>query len=250
MKHLASAVLAAAFGAGVVPAPALAQRESGSALAAPEDGVQAEEGEAGDSPFGVEILAGTTAPIDVSLGARLVLVDRLLVSGSIGRAAYGSLWSGIARGAIGDAGATLIDPLFEDAWAARLGVGVRPFGQTGIELTVGYARLWTSAAWDMAAAAEVLGWQDGGVSGELTASIGIDAFYVELGLTMKLFDLILLRPAIGWMQTTSARATLSTTMDVPPEMEAMLSEGGAAVGAAIERYGMTPTLSLSAGFEL
>src|SRR5688500_19744467 len=40
-------------------------------------------------------------------------------------------------------GATLIDPLFEDAWIARVGLGLRPFGDTGLEVTVGYARLWT-----------------------------------------------------------------------------------------------------------
>src|SRR5690606_25515989 len=47
---------------------------------------------------GVEVMLGTTAPLDVGVSARLVLFERLYVYGGLGVGVYGGVYDAVASG--------------------------------------------------------------------------------------------------------------------------------------------------------
>lgn len=201
-------------------------------------------GEASVAPAAFELFAGTTAPVDVALGARVVFFERFLITASVGRGVYGGVWGGLANIYGGDDAAQLIEPVLGRAWVTRIGVGVQPFGVGTPELVVGYARLNTSADWDAAtvgAPAE---------AGRLHADIGLNLIFAELGWNLHVAGPFYLRPAIGWMHTLGAGVSLSSNSSQANTAEgrAALAEAETGVEETLRSYGFTPTLSLSAGF--
>ncbi|MFK7998155.1 MAG: hypothetical protein AB8H86_01115 [Polyangiales bacterium] len=189
----------------------------------------------------VEILAGTTLPFDVSLGARLVLAQRFFAETSVGRSAYGSLAGSVALSLGGDEVATLIEPAFSNAWMFRFGFGVRPFGQGGPELSAGYARLSSAATWSAADLSLPAS------AGELAADITLHMLYVELGWSIDVFGPLFLRPAIGWSQVLDANTRLSSSANLSGQAAAAMATAETSAEAIIEQYGKTPTLSLAIG---
>lgn len=188
-----------------------------------------------------EVLAGTTLPLDVSLGARLVLGGRFFVETSIGRSAYGALAGSVALSLGGEEVATLIEPAFSSAWVFRLGVGVRPFGQGGPELSVGYARMASSATWSAADLSLPSS------AGKLSAQISLHMIYVELGWSIDVYGPLFLRPAIGWSQVVGANVDLSSSANLSGQAATALVSAGTTAEAILEQYGRTPTLSLAIG---
>lgn len=197
--------------------------------------------EGAQSLFTGEVLAGTTLPLDVSLGARLVLAGRFFAETSIGRSAYGGLAGSVALSLGGEEVATLIEPAFSGAWVFRLGLGVRPFGQGGPELSVGYARMGTSATWSAADLSLPSS------AGELSAEISLHMIYVELGWSIDVYGPLFLRPAIGWSQVLNASVDLSSSANLSGQAATALVTAGTTAQATIEQYGKTPTLSLAIG---
>lgn len=191
----------------------------------------------GDSIVSVELFAGTTAPIDVHLGARLVFFKRLFLTASGGRTVYGSVLGPIVGQIGGDNAAAIVEPIFSNGWTFRLGAGIRPFGASGPELVAGYAYLGASASWNTAA----FGLPDTGIA--LDASARLDMVFAELGWTIPLGPLFF-RPAVGWTQVLGANVSIAT--------EAQLGRDNIATAATeaediIETYGRTPTFSLGLG---
>lgn len=201
------------------------------------------DAELADEPSVVsaEILAGTTLPLDVSIGARLVLAQRFFAETSVGRTAYGSLAGSVALSLGGEEVATLIEPAFSGAWVFRIGLGVRPFGQGGPELSVGYARLGTSATWSAADLSLPAS------AGELSADITLHMVYVELGWSIDVYGPLFLRPAIGWSQVLDANTQLSSSANLSAQAAAAMATAETTADGVIEDYGKTPTLSLAIG---
>lgn len=227
------------------PTPEASEEERGGELATPPpaEEVPAEDPPATDEPslVGVEVLAATTLPFDVSLGARLVLAGRFFAETSVGRSVYGGVAGSVALSLGGEEVATLIEPAFSNAWVFRLGLGVRPFGQGGPELSVGYARLGSAATWSAADLSLPSS------AGELTADITLHMLYVELGWSIDVYGPLFLRPAIGWSQVLNANTELSSSANLSGQAAAALATAETTAEAIIEQYGKTPTLSLAIG---
>lgn len=217
--------------------------ESGVGLDAPVSNPSTEMTAPADEPslVSAEILAGTTLPLDVSIGARLVVAQRFFAETSVGRSAYGSLAGSVALSLGGEEVAALIEPAFSGAWVFRLGLGVRPFGQGGPELSVGYARLGTAATWsaaDLSLPASV---------GDLSADITLHMLYVELGWSIDVYGPLFLRPAIGWSQVLDANTQLSSSANLSGQAGEAMATAETTANGVIEDYGKTPTLSLAIG---
>ncbi|MEM9068700.1 MAG: hypothetical protein AAGE52_09345 [Myxococcota bacterium] len=189
----------------------------------------------------VEVFAGTTAPLDLYGGANLVFFDRLFLTASVGRTVYGGLAGSAVRGLAGDEVATIVEPLVSGAWVLRFGFGVRPFGQRGPEAVAGYARINGSARWDagsLGVPARV---------GELSADVGLNAFFVEIGWSIDIFGPLYIRPAIGWTQVVGSNVSVSASGATGTQVQNALGLAEDEVSSVINRYGRTPTLSLGRG---
>jgi hypothetical protein len=235
-------------GAFAIPGAARAQDEGALDLAdpaaapAPETALPADEA----SWLGVELLGGTTAPIDAHVGARLVFFDHLFVSGSLGPTPYGGMLGSIARGAGSDQIGTVITELAGEGLALNARAGLMPWGTGGIELVVGFTHLGGSSTLDVATLAGALG-MPAGASGTLEAGWGIDALHFEIGWTMSILDTVLIRPALGWFDVIDSRTTLDAGASASPQMREALDEGEVAIDDAVREYGMAPTISLDVG---
>lgn len=219
-------------------------QESASGLDAPQGETDRGPDEPSQRVAGVEFLAGTTAPLDVWTGVDFVLFERLLLTASVGRSAYGGLAGSIIRTQGADDAAAIIQPLLSDGWMLRLGLGVRPFGKAGPEALVGFARLNASATWDAST------FDLPNRLGSLSADVGINMLYVELGWSIDMFGPVFVRPAIGWTRALGSSVSLTSTVAATGQTAVALEATGAVVEEAIDTYGMTPTLSLSIGARL
>ena len=194
----------------------------------------------GRDRFSLELMAGTTAPLDIWGGARLAISRRWLLSASIGRSVYGGLTSSMVSSFGSERAGAIVSPLFEDAWVMRLGVGVRPFGSTGPELIVGYTRVGAMASWDSATLSlppRV---------GTLSAHVSMNMIHAELGWSIGLFGRFFLRPALGLTKTFRARVSLSSSTSAQQSAATLQTVQETIEGTLVD-YGMTPTLSLALG---
>jgi hypothetical protein len=237
-RAVGRAVGATALGAFLVLAFASASFAQGRALAAPV-------ASRGPTPITVEVLGGTTAPIDVGATARLVLFDRLSIGGSIGGAAYGRPAGDVVGGFTTPAAGSLVSSLIDGGLVLRALVALRPFGADGLELSFGYVFFDHGASATGAQLAGVFGTQvpiDG-----VTAHLTVHALAGELAWTILLFDHVIVRPAIGWTQAFAASASLSAS-GADTNVQQGLDAASGTIASAVARWAMTPTASLSVGY--
>jgi len=202
------------LGVGLAAAPAAAQR-----------------------PVRVELLAGTTAPLDVGARARVVILDRLLFGASAGAGVYGDLFGAIAEASAGTEAATMARGFANGAFVGRLSLGVRPFGD-GFELVFGYTAIHQSTTLP----AGSFGTQTPAVNAELW----LHALHGELAWTFAIGD-FLIRPAIGWTQAIDAELTLATERS-NRRIDAEIARTEERVQTAIGAYAATPTFALGLGY--
>ncbi|MCB9595047.1 MAG: hypothetical protein H6719_20185 [Sandaracinaceae bacterium] len=189
------------------------------------------------SPVRLELLAGTTAPLDVGARARLVLLDRVLLDASAGAGAYGDLFGAIAEPLGGAEAATVARGLADGAFVGRLSLGLRPFGD-GLELVFGYTVIQRSTTFE----AGTFGAQTPAVHAELL----LHALHGELAGTFAIGD-FLIRPAIGWTQAIGSEVGLASER-TGRRIDAALAQTEADMESAIATYAMTPTVSLGVGY--
>ncbi len=192
---------------------------------------------AAQRPVRLEVLAGSTAPLDLGAGARVVLFDRLILGGSVGGGVYGDLFGAIAEPLAGVGAATVARGLANGALVGRLSVGVHPFGD-GFELVFGYTVIQRSTTF----APGTFGAQAPAVD----AALLLHALHGELAWTIAIGD-FLVRPAIGWTQAVGAEVELATERR-NRRVDAALADTEASLEAAIATYAMTPTVSLGLGY--
>lgn len=190
-------------------------------------------------PVRVEILGGTTAPLDLSIHARVAIVDRFLLGASAGMSVYGDLFGAIVEPAAGAQAATVVRGLANGAFVGRVHLGVRPFEGEGFEIMAGYTVIQRSTTFERGSF--------GASYPAVNAALLVHALHVELAWTIVLADQLLLRPAIGWTHAVGSEASLASDGS-NAQAEAALDQMETEIETAVGTYGMTPTLSLSLGY--
>lgn len=201
---------------------------------------RADEARDGDAALALEVHAGTAAPLDVFVGANVVLGERLLLTTSIGVSAYRRAIDSVALRFGGEESAEIVTPLLFGATVVRLGVGLRLFGNGGPEVLAGYSRIMGSATWDAGSFGIPARF------GEISASVGINAVYAELGWAISIGNAFI-RPAIGFTRALGTRISVSAEDANEAQTEVASEAAREAVDGALDDFGMTPTLSLSIG---
>lgn len=189
-----------------------------------------------DDGFALDLGVDLTVPIAVAARMQLEMPGRVL-----GRFVLGGLPDALAEaysGAFASVGgwdaateATVADAL-GGALYLETALGVRPFEDAGLELSVGYVLVWAQTR-----ATHV------GVPARIET--GNHAVHATLGWRALLGDSVFLRIEAGWLHTLAASASVDVGQPStePPGMEEQLE-------AELVRRGFGPTLSISAGLHL
>jgi hypothetical protein len=137
-----------------------------------------------------------------------------------------------------------------DATWFEVGIGLRPSGTPGIEISAGYALLWThrlSTLGSMAPGASALvGPSDSDVIG---IDVTIDTIHAELAWQTEIFDGMSFRAALGWIHAFRHDVSIVTESRDELVVTAM-QELGAALEREIGSRAFGPTLSFALGIHL
>lgn len=256
-SYAARVLLSVGFASALFGGSVHAQ-DSGAALDAPRSVTETRARSADDSSnssdatevserstrrVGIEVMLGTTAPLDVGVSARLVLFERLYVYGGLGVGVYGGVYDAVASGLVNDDAGSIARSLGNGAFVGRVGVGVRPFGE-GLELSVGYLGIRRGVSVDASTVAGAAGMI--AQPRDVDASMRIAAIHVELGWSLRLGERVLLRPTIGWAHGLGARVGLSSEGASATERAAIASIEESLTRGLRDRA-RTPTLGLQVG---
>lgn len=222
-------------------------QEGADELGAPEfadaEAAEAEAEAEADTPssaLALEVHAGTAAPLDVFVAANVVIGEYLLLTSSIGVSVYRNTVDSVAARFGSEESAQVVTPLLFGATLVRLGLGLRPFGKGGPELLAGYMRIMGSATWEAGSFGIPARF------GEISASVGINSVYAELGWSIAIGNAFV-RPAIGFARALGTRVAVSAEDANAAQTELTSERAGEAVDAALDDFGMMPTVSISIG---
>ncbi len=189
----------------------------------------------------------THAPVDIGLQAGVQAPFGLRLFGGHGwmPPGYIGILTGTASRASGDerVRSVLDAATFEgDTWRIQTGYCLP---SVGLYLDVGYSRVNVSGSLDLSnSPLPVLAALDGGYD----ASWTVDTWLVELGYQGEIANRFVLAFAIGAMRAFDAQ-TVVTARDGAPTHPA-LRDAARQVDRSIETYGIVPTLTVRAGFDL
>lgn len=191
----------------------------------------------------------THAPIDLGFQAGVETPLGLRLFGGYGwvPGGYMNLLTGIAESATKDRYAAAL--LRESDYAGhtwRVQAGFRPWRAIGLYADVGYAQVRASARLNLAATG-VAELED--LGGGYRASTRLDMWLVELGYQGQLAERLVLGLALGAMGTFEATTSIAA-VDGAPTNSSVLREAASETDAALEKYGVVPTLTLRLGFDL
>jgi hypothetical protein len=192
--------------------------------------------------------AVTHAPIDVGAQVGLETPQRLRLFAGYGwvPGSYMSLLTNVAASASGNSYArALLDDAEYRGHTWRVQVGFRPFRGLGLYADVGYARLLAKGSLDLASSS-VPTLAD--LGGGYRAATKLDMWLVELGYQGQIANRLVLGLALGAMGTFEATTTIASVDGAP--RSALLNDAAAQADAALESYGIVPTLTLRLGFDL
>jgi hypothetical protein len=160
---------------------------------------------------------------------------------------YMSLLTGVAANASGNSYAkTLLKHATYDGHTWRVQVGWRPFRAIGLYGDVGYAQVRANGALDLASSSIP---QLAMFGGGYTANTRLDMWLLELGYQGELADRIVLAVALGAVGTFNSTTSI-TAVNGAPTSNAILNAAASQADAALEKYGIVPTLTLRLGFDL
>lgn len=193
--------------------------------------------------------AVTHAPVDMGaqLGVETPQGLRLFAGYGVVPGSYMSLLTGVAANASNDAYAqTLLNDAHYRGHTWRVQVGLRPFRALGLYADAGYARLSARGALDLAASSIP---QLARLGGGYEATTTLDMWLVELGYQGQIADRLVLALALGCMGTLNATTSIDAVRGAPTN-NSLLGDAARQADAALERYGIVPTLTLRLGFDL
>lgn len=191
----------------------------------------------------------THAPLDmgVQLGVETPQGLRLFAGYGWVPGSYMGLLTGVAASASGNSYAeTLLNQAKYEGHTWRAQVGWRPFRAIGLYGDVGYARVTANGSLDLASSNIP---QLAMFGGGYTANTRLDMWLVELGYQGELADRIVLALALGAMGTFNSTTTITAVNGAPTD-NAILNAAASQADAALEKYGIVPTLTLRLGFDL
>jgi hypothetical protein len=191
--------------------------------------------------------AVTHAPVD--LGAQLGVETppgiRLFAGYGWVPETYMDLLTGVAAGASGNVYAkALLDEAEYTGRTWRVQLGWRPFRKLGLYGDFGYARLRAKGALDLSSTNVP---QLAALGGGYRADTRLDMWLVELGYQAQLVDRLVLGLAVGAMGTFESTTTISSVDGAPSST--VLGDAARQGDAALESYGIVPTLTLRLGFD-
>ncbi len=211
---------------------------------APEERAEAEPTSA-SRVVGIEVWLGTRAPIDLGLSARLVFFERLYLHGDVGAGVYGGLFDLVASRLASEDAGTVARRLAHGAFVGRIGLGVRPFGDEGPELSVAYLGIRRSASVDAATLAAAAGMR--AQPRDVEASLRIAAVHVELGWSLRVGERWLVRPTIGWAHGLRTRMRLEASTGASAAERAALASVEDTLTRGLRARARTPTLGVQLG---
>lgn len=195
------------------------------------------------SQFALDITAFTALPIAIGGAVALEVPGHVVIRVSAGAVpnAYVDAINdvGTAWGAWEDDDAEVASTLLAGATYLELALGVRPAGTPGVELSIGYAMLWSHRPAGMSLV---------GGSGEtaLGLDLRIDAVHGEIAWQTELVDHVFFRLALGWAHAVAHRVSIATdTQD--GATRAWLAQAGAALSDTVGRHAFGPTLGAALG---
>lgn len=193
--------------------------------------------------------AVTHAPLDAGVQIGLETPQGLRLFGGYGfvPGTYMGLLTGVAGSASGNSYAqALLQQAKYQGHTWRIQAGWRPFHAIGLYADFGYARLDAKGSLDLSATGipllEALG-------GGYEATTKLDMWLVELGYQGELADRVVLGLALGCMGTFKSTTTIAA-VDGAPTNSVILNSAATQADAALEKYGVAPTLTLRLGFDL
>ena len=189
----------------------------------------------------------THAPVDVGVQLGVQTPQGLRLFGGYGwvPGSYMSLLTGVASSATNNAYAhALLDDAEYGGRTWRVQAGIKPFRAIGLYADVGYASLRARGSLDLASSSVPgLAALDGGYE----ARTRLDMWLVELGYQAQLVDRLVLGLALGAMGTFESSTTIASVNGAPRSN--LLKDAASEADAALEAYGIVPTLTLRLGFD-
>ena len=157
---------------------------------------------------------------------------------------------GTGWGAWTDTDAQIARTMLGDATWFEVGLGIRPSGTPGIEISAGYALIWShrlstlGALWPSGIALV-----DASDRDTIAMDVTIDTVHAELAWQTELFDGFSFRAALGWIHAFRHGVSIVTDANDP-----YVVEGVAALAHALDdevgRRAFGPTLSFAIGLHL
>lgn len=205
-------------------------------------------GEAGAAPraggFALDLSVATTLPLVVGGTMGLEVPGHVVVrvGGGCVPGAYVDAINavGVGWGAYDARSGQLASALLASAMWLELGLGLRPAGTPGIELSVSYVLLWSQGHVDPSAF--------GASTRQAGLDLTIDAVHGELAWQSEPVEHVYFRIAIGWAQAFDRHVALAAAGDTGEQ--AALRSAGDALSQTVARYAFGPTLGASLGMRL
>lgn len=167
--------------------------------------------------FHLEITLGTVFPLAVGGGVRLEHQSGLFFDAWAGGAptGYANLWGEAAGAYSVEAGPRgLLVGVLDGAAVMRLGVGMRPIADLGLELSVGYSLLYGAPTLSRTTLEAATGQSLRPAGSQIGVMLAVHALHFELGYGLVLFDHLLVRATLGGALAVGA----DFRVGVPAEM--------------------------------
>ena len=202
--------------------------------------------------FALDLLADATLPL--SLGARVALEVPghflfYVTAGAVAAPFVDAILDvGTGWGAFSDRDAQVCRTLLGGATLFEAGLGLRPAGTPGIEISVGYVLLWSHRT----VSPEELGLPTLASTTSVPAlglDLAIDAIHVELAWQTQLLDIVTLRISAGWLHAFEHQVSLVAEQP-SPDVAATLDTMEARLALEVGRRAFGPTVGLALGFRL
>ncbi len=199
--------------------------------------------------FDLEITAGTVCPLALGIGVRVghqsgVFLD--VWAGGV-PSAYSSL-AGEAAAAygVGAGPRGLLEGVLDGAGLVRIGVGVRPIRDLGLELALGYSLLHGAPTLPRATLEAATGQSLRPAPDRIGVMLTVHAIHLELGYGLVLFDHLLLRATVGAALAVGAdfRVGVPDSMRMP---DGPIEEAERDIAGGIGGRVFMPTARLEAG---
>ncbi|MBX7191899.1 MAG: hypothetical protein K1X94_07565 [Sandaracinaceae bacterium] len=213
-------------------------------------------GEEPDAPeFALDVMADATLPIAVGGRIALEVPGHFVVYVNVGLVPVAFVDGvndiGTGWGFWTENDAQIARTMVGDATWLEAGLGIRPAGTPGIEITAGYTLLWTHRLTTLdgfsPGTAALVGTSTGGDA--LGIDVSVNAIHAELAWQTLLFDHVSFRAAIGWVHAFSHDVTIVT--DSHDELvTTAIGELSRVLEDELGRRAFGPTLSFGLGVHL